>query len=174
MTLQDYINLVLSVLGVFSIIIVITRIFGLRTFAKMSSFDFASTIAVGSILASIIMNSNYSLGKGAVALIAIIGFQTLFSYLVRKIDFFKNLFTNKPQIIMWNGKILHKKLKACNVGEDDLIAKLREANVHDFNEVKAVIFESTGDISVIHNNEQKPVSAEVLVDVSKEGLNWNN
>jgi len=120
------------------------------------------------------MNSNYSLGKGAVALIAIIGFQTLFSYLVRKIDFFKNLFTNKPQIIMWNGKILHKKLKACNVGEDDLIAKLREANVHDFNEVKAVIFESTGDISVIHNNEQKPVSAEVLVDVSKEGLNWNN
>ena len=50
---------------------------------------------------------------------------------------------------MWQGKILYHALKKANVGKDDLIAKLREANVHDFSEVKAVIFESTGDVSVI-------------------------
>ena len=125
MTLQEIFWLIASVLGVFSIIIAITRIFGLRTFAKMSSFDFASTIAVGSVLASVILNSDYSLLKGAVVLVAIIGFQTLFSFLVRKVDVFKELFTNKPQIIMWNGKILHDKLKKCNVGQDDLIKILR-------------------------------------------------
>ena len=168
MTLQEVFWLVASVLGVFSIIIAITRIFGLRTFAKMSSFDFASTIAVGSVLASVILNSDYSLLKGAVVLVAIIGFQTLFSFLVRKVDVFKKLFTNKPQIIMWNGKILHDKLKKCNVGQDDLIAKLREANVHDFNEVKAAIFESTGDVSVIHNKEDKEISHQILTDVSKD------
>ena len=107
MTLQEIFWLVVSVLGVFSIIIAITRVFGLRTFAKMSSFDFASTIAVGSVLASVILNTDYSLLKGAVVLVSIIGFQTLFSFLVRKVDIFKELFTNKPQIIMWNGKILY-------------------------------------------------------------------
>lgn len=168
MTLQEIFWLVGSVLGVFTIIIIITRIFGLRTFAKMSSFDFASTIAVGSVLASIILNTDYSLLKGAVVLVSIIGFQTLFSFLVRKVDFFQELFTNKPQIIMWNGKILHDKLKKCNVGKDDLIAKLREANVHDFDEVKAVIFESTGDVSVIHNKEDKEVSQRVLSDVNMD------
>ena len=152
----------------FSIIIAITRVFGLRTFAKMSSFDFASTIAVGSVLASVILNTDYSLLKGAVVLVSIIGFQTLFSFLVRKVDIFKELFTNKPQIIMWNGKILYDKLKKCNVGEDDLIAKLREANVHDFNEVKAAVFESTGDVSVIHNKEDKEISYQILTDVSKD------
>ena len=170
MTIQDILWLTLSVLGIFTIIILITRVFGLRTFAKMSSFDFASTIAVGSVLASIILNSDYSLIKGAVVLTAIIGFQTLFSYLVRKNSFFKRLFTNKPQIIMWNGRILHQRLKACNVGEDDLIAKLREANVHDFSEVKAVIFESTGDVSVIHNNSNKNVEPQLLKDVNTEDL----
>ncbi|WP_339884246.1 DUF421 domain-containing protein [Polaribacter vadi] len=168
MTLQEIFWLVVSVLGVFSIIIVITRVFGLRTFAKMSSFDFASTIAVGSVLASVILNTDYSLLKGAVVLVSIIGFQTLFSFLVRKVDIFKELFTNKPQIIMWNGKILYDKLKKCNVGEDDLIAKLREANVHDFNEVKAAVFESTGDVSVIHNKEDKEISLQILTDVSKD------
>ena len=166
MTLQEILWLVLSVLAVFSIIILITRIFGLRTFAKMSSFDFASTIAVGSVLASVILNSDYTLLKGAIVLVSIIGFQTLFSFLVRKVPIFKELFTNEPQIIMWNGKILYDKLKKCNVGKDDLIAKLREANVHDFDEVKAVVFESTGDVSVIHNKEDKKVSQRVLNDVN--------
>ncbi|MEO9892740.1 YetF domain-containing protein [Aurantibacter sp.] len=166
MSIQEILLLILSVFGIFTIIIVLTRVFGLRTFAKMSSFDFASTIAIGSILASIILNSDYSLLKGGIALLTIIAFQTLFSYLVRNVKAFQQLFTNKPQIIMWNGKILYKKLKKCNVGEDDLIAKLREANVHNFNEVKAVIFESTGDVSVIHNSEDRPMNEEILKDVS--------
>ncbi|WP_179376325.1 DUF421 domain-containing protein [Winogradskyella wichelsiae] len=170
MTLQDILWLILSVLGIFTIIIVITRVFGLRTFAKMSSFDFASTIAVGSVLASIILNTDYSLLKGGIVLTTIIAFQTLFSFLVRKNKFMKQLFTNKPQIIMWNGKILYKQLKSCNVGESDLIAKLREANVHDFNEVKAVVFESTGDVSVIHNDENRAVESRMLSDVNTQDL----
>ncbi|WP_107037253.1 DUF421 domain-containing protein [Brumimicrobium mesophilum] len=165
MTLQDAFMLILSVLGIFTIIIVITRIFGLRTFAKMSSFDFASTIAVGSVLASIILNSDQSLLKGGIALTTIIAFQTIFSFLVRKVDTFNQLFTNKPQVIMWKGEILYDALKKCNVGEDDLIAKLRESNVHDFSEVKAVIFESTGDVSVLHNDQDKEVSKKLLKDV---------
>ncbi|MBP1839489.1 DUF421 domain-containing protein [Formosa algae] len=170
MTLLESFWLILSVIGIYTIIIILTRVFGLRTFAKMSSFDFASTIAMGSVLASVILNSNYSLVKGAIALATIIGFQTLFSFLVRKSGFLKTLFTNKPQIIMWNGKILHRKLKSCNVSEDDLIAKLREANVHDFSDVKAVIFESTGDVSVIHNSEQKPVETRMFQDVNTNDL----
>ncbi|MBR9845932.1 MAG: DUF421 domain-containing protein [Algicola sp.] len=170
MTLQEIFWLTASVFGIFIITIILTRIFGLRTFAKMSSFDFASTIAIGSILASIILNSDYSLIKGGIALLVIISFQTLFSYMVRHSKAFQKLFTNKPQIIMWNGKILYNKLKECNVGEDDLIAKLREANVHSFNEVKAVVFESTGDVSVIHNNQNKDVEQEVLKDVSLQNL----
>lgn len=167
MTLLESVWLILSVFGIFTVIIIITRIFGLRTFAKMSSFDFASTIAVGSVLASIILNSNYSILKGALTLFTIIAFQTLFSYLVRTNNWFKKLFTNKPQLIMYNGKILYKQLKECNVGENDLIAKLREANVHNFDEVKAVIFESTGDVSVIHNDENKNLEPLLLKDVEQ-------
>ncbi|MHA7943993.1 DUF421 domain-containing protein [Formosa sp. 3Alg 14/1] len=170
MTLTEAVLLILSVFGIFTIIIVLTRVFGLRTFAKMSSFDFASTVAIGSVLASIILNSNYSIVKGGIALATIIGFQTVFAFLVRKSEFFRKIFTNKPQIIMWNGKILHEKLKSCNVSEDNLIAKLREANVHDFDEVKAVIFESTGDISVIHNSEKKGVDYRILNDVKTDYL----
>ena len=170
MTFEEAMWLALSVFGIFFIVIIITRVFGLRTFAKMSSFDFASTIAIGSVLASIILNNNYSLMKGGVVLFTIIGFKALFSFLVRKVDIFNRIFTNKPQLIMWDGRIIHRALKKCNIGEDNLLAKLREANVHDLRNVKAVIFESTGDVSVIHNNENKEVSPQLLEDVETNGF----
>ena len=142
-----------SVLLIFSIIILITRISGLRTFAKMSSFDFASTIAIGSILASVVMNTGQSIVKGTIALGTIVAFQTLFSYMKRKSDKLSDLLTNKPTLIMDGDNILYDNLARTNVSEEDLIAKLRESNVRHFREVLAVVLESTGDVSVLHADD---------------------
>ena len=57
---------------------------------------------------------------------------------------------NQPALLMRDGVILHAALKATRVAENDLIAKLREANVLDLAQVRAVVLETTGDISVIH------------------------
>ena len=144
---------VFSVLLIFSVVILITRIAGLRTFAKMSSFDFASTIAIGSILASVVMNTGQSIVKGAVALATIIAFQTFFAYMKRKSQKFSTIFNNTPILIMDGNEILYDKLAQTNVSEEDLIAKLREANVRNFDEVLAVVLECTGDISVLHSSD---------------------
>ena len=159
---------IITIVGIFLIIITITRIFGLRTFAKMSSFDFASTIAIGSILASVIMNNNQSIEKAGIALLSIIAFQIGFSILSRKSTIFKKFFTNKPILLMFNGEILQKNLKKSNVGQDDLMAKLREANVYKLSEVSAVVFESTGDISVLHSNDNKEIENIILENVESD------
>ena len=54
-------------------------------------------------------------------------------------------------------EILWNNLKKSNVTEADLKAKLREANVIELEEVRAVIFESTGDISVLHTSKAEKV-----------------
>ncbi|MDN6311025.1 MAG: DUF421 domain-containing protein [Flavobacteriaceae bacterium] len=166
MNLDTAFLIAISVFGIFTATIIITRIFGLRTFAKMSSFDFASTIAIGSVLASIVINKDQNLLKGILALLFIIGFQTIFSFLVRKSNWFKKLFTNKPKMLMKDGEILYDNLKKCNVGVSDLMAKLREANVHKLSEVQAVIFESTGDISVLHSSNTNRVDEIIIRDVA--------
>jgi len=154
-----------SVLAIFTIVIIVTRISGLRTFAKMSSFDFASTIAIGSIIATIILNPDQSILKGGIALGSIVLFQSVFTLAVRKFSFFEKLTTNKPMLIMQNGKILHKNLHKTNLSEENLIAKLREANVIHFDEVRAVVLESTGDVSVLHTSEDKQLMDKLLLGV---------
>lgn len=161
------IKMIITVILIFTIIIIITRISGLRSFAKISSFDFASTIAIGSIIATIILNPDQSLLKGGLALGGILLFQTVFAFCVRKSSFFKKLATNKPMLIMENGEILFDNLHKTNLSEEDLIAKLREANVIDFEQVLAVVLESTGDVSVLHSANDKKLMDKMLKGVRK-------
>jgi len=60
--------------------------------------------------------------------------------------------------------ILDENLKATKVTPDDLRAKLREANVTDYRQIKAVVLETTGDISVLHTKD----SSQILDDVTKK------
>ena len=158
-------KVIISIFVIFAVIIALTRISGLRTFAKMTAFDFASTIAIGSILASVVMNSGQSLLKGSLALAGIIAFQFFFSKMLQKTEWFGKLFTNKPLLLMRHGEVLFENLKKSNLTENDLYGKLREANVIEFSEVKAVILESTGDVSVLHSGGDEEVDDRLLRDV---------
>lgn len=158
----------LTVLAIFTIVIIITRLSGLRTFAKISSFDFASTIAIGSIIAAVILNPTHSILKGGIALATIVTFQSIFTFIIRKFPAIEKIVTNKPMLIMKDGIILKENLHKTNFSEENLIAKLREANVLDFDEVRAVVLESTGDVSVLHTNGDKKLMDKMLQGVQLE------
>jgi len=155
-----------SVVAIYLIIVLYSRVFGLRTFAKMTSVDFAATIAMGSIFADVIGNTDYSILKGGVALGIIILLQTLYSFFIRKSSAFKKVFTNTPYLLMKDGEILHENLSKANVSTGDLYGKLREANVIELKEVRAVVFEVTGDISVLHTQGNEPLAKELLEGVT--------
>ena len=70
---------------------------------------------------------------------------------------------------MDGNKILDKNLKHARIETTQLIAKLREANVIDYNQVRAVVLESTGDISVLHTaDDNKSLNQDLLEGVRRE------
>jgi uncharacterized membrane protein YcaP (DUF421 family) len=61
----------LTTIGIYLAILVLTRISGKRSFSKMSSFDFAMTVAIGSIVTSTILGTSVSLAEGIVGMAAV-------------------------------------------------------------------------------------------------------
>lgn len=139
------------------------RLNGLRSFAKMSSIDFVTTITIGSVINSSIMSDSNSMVKGALIIGVLLGAQTIFSRLKISTDWFADLSENKPIFLMRDGEFLKDNLVKSNVSRSDVIAKLREANALDLDKVHAVILETTGDISVLHG-ENKPDPKCILYD----------
>lgn len=164
-TLPFLVKVLISVLAIFALVIFITRISGLRTFSKMSNIDFASTIAIGSILATVVMHTDQSIIKGAIALAGIVTFQSIFSFVARKSKHLRKILSNEPILLMYYGEILEENLAKANVSKEELIAKLREANTIHFNQVFAVVLETTGDMSVMHSADQKQLSPNMLQGV---------
>ncbi len=148
-------------------IMVITRIAGKRTFAKMSSFDFAVTIAMGSILADAVNKPVSSLMPAFVSLALLAFLQVLFAKILSSSKKAEKWITNTPILLMKDGKIFEANLKKALVSRADLMGKLREANVLQLSEVRAVVFETTGDISVLHTSENTELEDVIMEDVGE-------
>lgn len=146
---MDYLEPFLRAIVGITAVIVLTRINGLRSFAKISAFDFALTVATGSVLASVILPDG-SLGVGLASLAAIYFAQRSVSALRARHEVARDLADNAPLLLMDGPEILYDNLRAARVPYSDLLGKLREANVLGFEEVRAVVLETTGDISVLH------------------------
>lgn len=152
---------VVSAVAIWAATVAVVRLVGARSFSKMSSFDFAVTVAVGSIIASI-ATSSASLPAGIVAVASLLGLQWSVAWLRRRTNF-SGIVDNEPLLLVEDGNVLHENLDHARVTVDDIRAKLREANVLQMERVRAVILETTGDISVLHG--EGPVDSELIADV---------
>ncbi|SDJ88465.1 DUF421 domain-containing protein [Microbulbifer yueqingensis] len=145
-------GLVLTALAMVWVVILV-RFNGLRSFSKMTNFDFVMTVAVGSLLAGASQSTSWSaFAQTLTGMAALFLVQYLAARLRSTSETFETLMQNRPVVLMRDGKVIEQALVETRVAKDDLIAKLREANVLDFSEVRAVILETTGDISVLHGD----------------------
>lgn len=147
--------IVISSVGIYVALILFTRIAGLRSFSKMSSFDFAMTVAIGSLIASTIISDSPPLYQAMAALAVLYILQIAVAILRVKSTAVSKLVNNQPLLLMRGSDILQDNLKEARVTHDDLRAKLREANVTQLSQIYAVVMEATGDISVMHNDSDE-------------------
>ncbi|MHA6317062.1 DUF421 domain-containing protein [Altererythrobacter sp. CAU 1778] len=133
--------------------ILLIRINGLRSLSKMTNFDFVMTIAMGSVTAGAAQATEWSgFGQALAALVGLFLTQWVAARLRKSSDTVEQIMQNEPVLLMRNGVINHDALSRSRVAESDLIAKLREANVLEFEKVRAVVLETTGDVSVLHGD----------------------
>ncbi|MFW5653448.1 MAG: DUF421 domain-containing protein [Planctomycetota bacterium] len=144
---------VLSTIVVYITIITLTRFSGLRSFSTMSAFDFTMTVAIGSLTASSIATKNPSLLLAVVAFAGLYLMQTSVAVIRQRSGRLKNLVDNSPLLLMDGSSVLHENLSRARVTESDLRAKLREHNVLHLDQVQAVVFETTGTLSVMKTDD---------------------
>lgn len=144
-------------------VVVLARLHGLRSFAKMAPHDFATTVAIGSVLAGTAMAS-VPLFQGMAALVGLFLAQRL--YQRWRVHGGGRFIDNTPVLLMRGETVQWQALHTTGVTTDDLRAKLREANVLHYGQIRAVVLESTGDIAVLHGSDDETLlDPDLLADV---------
>ena len=153
---QQVLGISLSAIGFYIGLMLFTRLMGLRSFSKLSSHDFAMTVGIGSILASTIISDKPSLLQGLFAVAVLFLIQGIISVLRRKVKPLKALIDNQAIILMAHGEYLWDNLKEANLSTSDVQEVLRKNGIKSKTEIFAVIMETTGDMSVIKNDNVTP------------------
>jgi uncharacterized membrane protein YcaP (DUF421 family) len=149
---------VVSTVAVYAAVIALTRLAGVRSLAKMSSFDFAATVAVGSTVAATSLGST-PLVNGLLVLGLLYALQYLVATLRRR-GLLHGLADNAPILLVAGDRVIEGNLRHARVSREELYAQLRLAGVHQLDQVRAVVMETTGDMSILRTGE--PFDDELL------------
>jgi uncharacterized membrane protein YcaP (DUF421 family) len=150
---------------IFIAVITLTRLSGLRSFSKLSGFDFAVTVAIGSVIAGTILAPDPPVVLAVTSLCALYILQISTALLRARFKLVSKLVDNEPLLLMRGNTILRENLRSAKLTVGDLHAKLREANVIEWSEIKAVVLETTGDVSVLHGDKTRVLETRLLEGV---------
>jgi len=146
---EGIIRVIVTTVAAYLLIIFMLRLSGKRTLAKMNAFDFVVTIALGSILGSVILNKSVPLAEGLLAAGVLIVLQFSITYISVRNKDFKNFISSKPTLLLYKGEIIKQALLKARISMSEINKAVREAGIADLSKVDAIVLESTGDITVI-------------------------
>ena len=141
-------TLIIGILA-YTALIFMLRISGKRTLSQMKEFDFIVTVALGSTLATVLLNKDVSLTDGIVALGLLIFLQYLLAAISVTSKSFSKMISSEPTLIFYQGVFLKKALRKERVTEAEVRSVLRSRGIAKLDEVDAVVMESNGQFSVI-------------------------
>lgn len=134
-------------------VVVVLRLSGKRTLAKLNAFDLVVTVALGSTLATILLNSDVSWTEGALALALLAVLQSLVAWGAVRWPGGRKVVTARPTLLLRDGRALPEALRAERVTMDEIRQAVRATGSGDVGSIAAVVLESDGSLSVIPAGE---------------------
>lgn len=140
-----------------------------RTLAQWTAIDFAAAVALGAIIGRTSLASNQSFAVGAVALATILAAHSLMMY-GRFSRWLAKLVDHRVRVLLVDGRLCMSQLRICGLTENDVLAKLRAQGVGSLEELRYVLYETKGDLTIVRREtvdaEPPPLVATGLRDAA--------
>jgi uncharacterized membrane protein YcaP (DUF421 family) len=147
---------VLRALAVYFGLLIIFRLTGRRALAQMTTFDLVLVLIISETIQQAMVDSDQSITNAFVLVLTLVGSATLISVLKQKSTRVERWTEGLPLFVIENGKMHEDRMSELRVDEDDIMAAARQTQaVEKLDDIKHVIVENSGQISIIPK-QQKP------------------
>ncbi len=130
-------------------LVLLLRVSGKRTLAKLNAFDFVVTVALGSTLATILLNTSVSWAEGTVALALLAVLQLAVAWVGSRVPWARRLVTAEPTVLVKDGELRDDALLRQRVTRSEVNQAVRGAGHGGLDEVAFVVLETDGSMSVV-------------------------
>ena len=146
-------------------LLVLLRLSGKRTLAKLNAFDLVVTVALGSTLATVLLSSEVSLTEGVLAFAVLVAAQFVVAFTAVRVPAVRRAVKAEPTLLLRDGQMLRERLLACRISEGEVRQAVRASGQGSLSSVAAVVLETDGSVSVIPVADEGDGSALADVDL---------
>lgn len=147
-------------------LVLLLRVSGKRTLSKLNAFDLVVTVALGSTLATVLLDNSIALVEGFVALGLLIGLQYAIAWLSVRSQRFQGLVKAEPSLLFYRGQFLSSTMHAERITREEILAAMRTSGSRSALETGAVVLETDGSLTVVAD-APADAGSELLATVAK-------
>lgn len=133
----------------FVIILVTLRASGKRGMKQLSIFELVLIIGLGSAAGDPMFYEDVGIFPALTVFLVIILLYVGITRLTDRFSWFERIMEGQPVYVIQGGKILLDGLNRTGLSREELFAALRLANVEHLGQVKTVLIETSGDVSIL-------------------------
>jgi uncharacterized membrane protein YcaP (DUF421 family) len=151
--------LIISPLAYLSLVMML-RVSGKRTLAKMNAFDLTVTVAMGSMLATAILSRSVHLLEAVIGMGMLILLQMIITWLYVRSSRIRGWVKAEPSLLYHRGTYLDAQLRRMRVTRSEIEAAVRKYGCLSMDDISAVVLETDGTFSVMPYgtaNRDRPV-----------------
>jgi uncharacterized membrane protein YcaP (DUF421 family) len=134
-----------------------------RTLAQWTIIDFATAVAMGAIIGRTAIAGTQSYLTGAVAVCTLVVIHRVAS-LLRISPRLGELFDHRVRVLVADGKLRPRELRKCGLTDGDLFTQLRQRGVFEIEDVRYVLYEPKGSITVVRREVPADPAPELVRD----------
>lgn len=145
--------------ALYLLIILGIRLMGKRQVGELEPSELVFTLLIADLAAVPMQDFGIPLSRGVIPIVALLCVTLLISLGTMRSIKFRALLCGRPSIVVRDGKLDQKEMAKNRFTLDELSEELRVQGYSDISKVKYAILETNGQLTVLLNAEEQPVTA---------------
>lgn len=134
---------------IYGVVLVLLRLIGQRQIGQTTPSDLVVLLLVSEAVQNAMLGGDETLAGGIVSMVTLLLIGWLIEQLTLRFPRLERWIEGSPQVVVEQGRIDRRAVRAQKISEDDLIAALRSHGLASLDEASMVVIESNGRVSVL-------------------------
>lgn len=153
---------IISAIGIYLVFLLLVRIFGARVLSGLTGFDIVVGVMLGSVAGRVIIGHPPTLAAGVIGLVTLLCCEAFFGLFRNNIRLHRVL-NARPTVVLAHGQPQPDLMRKTHITYDELTSCIRKAGLSNLRQVRCIVLESSGALSVLGYNDT--LDPEVLQGV---------
>ncbi len=136
---------------IYSIVILAVRLMGKRQISQLQTSELVVTMLISDLAVIPMQDGGQPLFSGILPIFVLISLEIFLSVIMLKSQSVRRIVSGNPVVVIENGKIQQKNMRALRLSIEELFEQLRQKDVFTLSDVAYAIVETNGSLSVIKN-----------------------